>query len=128
MSKFPPRSKQSINILLAVADNMTGESLASAFRHPRGTFAVTTLIGSSEKIIRGLEPLKPDIALVCAELDDGPLAGFRVLQELRNLRHEITAVMLLQRSEAANVVRAFREGARGVFYRSHPLKALSKCI
>lgn len=128
MNKCPRRSKQSINILVAATDNMMGESLASAFRHPPGTFAVMTLIGSSDKIIRELEPLKLDIALLCAELDDGPLAGFRVLQELRNLPHQIIAVMLLQRSEAANVVRAFREGARGVFYRTHPLKGLSKCI
>jgi hypothetical protein len=26
------------------------------------------------------------------------------------------------------VVNAFRDGARGVFYRSHSLKSLSKCV
>jgi DNA-binding NarL/FixJ family response regulator len=36
--------------------------------------------------------------------------------------------MLLQFCKADCVVGAFREGARGVFYRTHSLKALSKCI
>ena len=31
-------------------------------------------------------------------------------------------------SEPERVVKAFRDGARGVFYRNHSLKSLSKCI
>ena len=36
--------------------------------------------------------------------------------------------MLLQDSKPEGVVTAFRGGARGIFYRTHSLKALSKCI
>jgi DNA-binding NarL/FixJ family response regulator len=36
--------------------------------------------------------------------------------------------MLLQNSKPDGVVNAFRSGARGIFYRTHSLKALSKCI
>jgi DNA-binding NarL/FixJ family response regulator len=36
--------------------------------------------------------------------------------------------MLLQDSKREGVVTAFRGGARGIFYRTHSLKALSKCI
>jgi DNA-binding NarL/FixJ family response regulator len=36
--------------------------------------------------------------------------------------------MLLQCSKPECVVNAFRGGARGIFYRTHSLKALSKCI
>ncbi len=36
--------------------------------------------------------------------------------------------MLLQNSKPERVVNAFRDGARGIFYRSHSLKSLSKCI
>jgi DNA-binding NarL/FixJ family response regulator len=36
--------------------------------------------------------------------------------------------MLLKSSKPEHVVKAFRDGARGVFYRSHSLKSLSECI
>jgi DNA-binding NarL/FixJ family response regulator len=36
--------------------------------------------------------------------------------------------MLLRASKPECVVNAFRDGARGIFYRRHSLKALSKCI
>jgi DNA-binding NarL/FixJ family response regulator len=36
--------------------------------------------------------------------------------------------MLLQCAKPDSVVRAFREGARGIFYSRHSLQSLSKCI
>lgn len=36
--------------------------------------------------------------------------------------------MLLQSPKPERVLNAFRDGARGIFYRSHSLKSLSKCI
>jgi DNA-binding NarL/FixJ family response regulator len=86
------------------------------------------LTGTSQKIIGKLMVHKPDVALVCDELQDDPLAGFKVLQKLRESHQETAAIMLLQSCKPDYVVEAFREGARGVFSRAHSLKALSKCI
>jgi DNA-binding NarL/FixJ family response regulator len=71
--------------------------------------------------------LAADVALISEELQDGPLTGVKVLQKLWNA-HGIPGIMLLQRSKPEGVVNAFRDGARGIFYRTHSLKALSKCI
>jgi DNA-binding NarL/FixJ family response regulator len=120
--------KAPIRVLIVTADKMTGELLTSAFRHGRKDFAFSTLNGSSHKIIGELSLHKPDVALICAELEDGLLAGFEVLRKIRDPRHRTAPIMLLQCSSPGVVVSAFREGARGVFYRSHSLKALSKCI
>jgi DNA-binding NarL/FixJ family response regulator len=121
------RSKDCISVLVVTADNMTGELLRNAFAHRRKGFSVETMTGSSQKIICGLAARKADVALISEELQDGPQAGVKVLQRLQDSRH-IPAVMLLQSSNRECVVNAFRGGARGIFYRTHSLKALSKCI
>jgi DNA-binding NarL/FixJ family response regulator len=121
------RSKDRISVLVVTADNMTSELLRNAFAHGRKGFAVETITGSSQKIISGLAARKADVALISEELEDGPQAGVKVLQRLQNTQH-IPAIMLLQSSKPECVVNAFRGGARGIFYRTHSLKALSKCI
>jgi DNA-binding NarL/FixJ family response regulator len=118
-----------ISVLVITPDNITAELLRSAFTHERKrSFEVQTLIGSSQKIIAKLEVHKPNVALVCDELQDSPHAGFKVLQKLQESHQQTAAVMLLQRLKPDCVVEAFREGARGVFSRDQSLKSLSKCI
>jgi DNA-binding NarL/FixJ family response regulator len=119
--------KNRISVLVVTADNMTSELLKNAFAHGRKGFTVQTLTGTSQKIIGELGSHKADVALISEELQDGPEAGSRVLQKTRET-HGTSAIMLLQNSKPERVVNAFREGARGVFYRSHSLKSLSKCI
>ncbi len=121
------RPKDPISVLVVTADNMTSELLRNAFAHRRNGFAVETMTGSSQKIIGGLASHKADVALISEELQDGPQAGVKVLHMLQN-SHHTPAIMLLQSSKPECVVNAFRGGARGIFYRTHSLKALSKCI
>jgi DNA-binding NarL/FixJ family response regulator len=106
---------------------MTSELLKNAFAHGRQGFTVQTLTGSSQKIIGELGSHKADVALISEELQDGPEAGSRVLQKTRDSQGT-SAIMLLRSSKPERVISAFRDGARGVFYRSHSLKSLSKCI
>lgn len=127
MSPSLCRSKNSISVLIVTPDNMTGELLRSAFARGRKEFAVETLTGSSQKVIGQLGTRKPHVALITEELQDGPQAGTKVLQKLR-ASHGTPAIMLLHGSKPECVVNAFRDGARGIFYRNHSLKALSKCI
>jgi DNA-binding NarL/FixJ family response regulator len=121
------RPKDRISVLVVTADNMTSELLRNAFAHGRKGFAVQTMTGSSQKIIGSLGAHKPDVALISEELQDGPQAGVKVLQKLQNSQRT-PSIMLLQGSRPECVINAFRGGARGIFYRSHSLKDLSKCI
>ncbi len=127
MSQPLRRPKDRISVLVVTADNMTGELLKNAFAHGRKGFTVETLTGSSQKIIGELGSHRADVALISEELQDGPEAGIKVLQKAR-ASHGTPAIMLLQSSKPERVVNAFRDGARGVFYRSHSLKSLSKCV
>jgi DNA-binding NarL/FixJ family response regulator len=121
------RPKVRISVLIVTADNMTSELLKNAFRHGGRGFVVETLTGSSQKIIGELGSHEADVTLISEDLQDGPDAGMKVLQKTRESRGT-SAIMLLRSSKPEPVVKAFREGARGVFYRSHSLKSLSKCI
>ena len=127
MSRSLPRPKDRISVLVVTADNMTSELLKNAFAHGRQGFTVQTLTGTSQKIIGELGSHKADVALISEELQDGPEAGSRVLQKTRDSQGT-SAIMLLRSSKPERVISAFRDGARGVFYRSHSLKSLSKCI
>lgn len=128
MAPSPRRLKTPINVLVVAPDNITAELLTNAFSRGRSNFAVTTLIGASHAVSDKLPRCKSDVALISEELEDGSQAGFKILQKLRDSNHDTAAVMLLKASRADSVVDAFREGARGVFYRNASLKALSKCI
>ena len=128
MFKSVRGSKDPIRVLIVTGDNMTGELLKNAFNHGRTDFVLELLTGSSDMVIGQLGAHKPHVALICGELEGDPQAGFKVLQKLRDSHPHTAPIMLLQCSEPARVVGAFREGARGVFYRTHSLKALSKCI
>jgi DNA-binding NarL/FixJ family response regulator len=127
MSRPLRRTKDRISVLVVTADNMTSELLKNAFGHGRKGFKVETLTGSSQKIIGELGAHKADVALISDELQDGPEAGSKVLQKTRE-SHGTPAIMLLRNRKPERVVSAFRDGARGIFYRSHSLKSLSKCI
>jgi DNA-binding NarL/FixJ family response regulator len=121
------KPREPIRVLVVTGDNMTAELLKGAFAHKRRDFVVETLTGSSQKVMDGLGAHNSNVALITEELQDGPQAGSKVLQKLRNSQ-STAAVMLLQSSKPERVVNAFCGGARGIFYRAHSLKALSKCI
>lgn len=69
-----------------------------------------------------------DVALISANLKDGPLSGFNVLRALRPYRGSLRSVMLLDRDDPEQVLEAFRWGASGVFERDDSCENLCKCI
>jgi DNA-binding NarL/FixJ family response regulator len=127
MSCHSQQTEDRISVLVITADNMTSELLESAFARGRNHFSVKTLTGTSKKIIAELPNNHADVTLISEELEDGPEAGMAVLQKARQSNGS-SAIMLLQNPKAERVVSAFRDGARGIFYRSHSLKSLAKCI
>jgi DNA-binding NarL/FixJ family response regulator len=70
----------------------------------------------------------PDVLLVTPQLDDKPSAGFDVVSDFRLSHPDVKIVVLLESHDPENVVQSFRLGARGVFSKDLPLKALTKCI
>jgi DNA-binding NarL/FixJ family response regulator len=89
---------------------------------------VEVVSADSSAVVKTLAKTRPEIAVISARLQDGPLAGLKVLQGLRASEHAPPVVVLLDSDDRELIVECFRSGARGVFRRSKPFEALCKCI
>jgi two-component system nitrate/nitrite response regulator NarL len=117
-----------IHVLIADADRLSANLIAEGLTRGHPDISVVALSKSSAETIRDLEQKQPNVALINAHLEDGPLTGYQVLQNLPASSRKTAAIMLIPESERDLVVDAFRGGARGVFCRLQPIKLLTKCI
>jgi DNA-binding NarL/FixJ family response regulator len=124
----PISAHKRIGVLIADGDNVGSELMASALKRCHNYFDVVARSSSAKDAINQLDRLKPDVALVSPELQDGPHTGFKVLAKLRESHPNTAAVMILPSSKRESVIDSFRTGARGVFCRANSFKSLSKCI
>src|SRR5271157_4067925 len=78
------------------------------------------------------EPNSPvysaDIALISADLHEGPNSGFKLLQDIRQSTDKVRCVMLLDRLNRDVVVGAFSSGALGICSRRESCETLCKCL
>jgi two-component system, NarL family, nitrate/nitrite response regulator NarL len=107
---------------------MNSQLIVAALQRSNSNFDVQALTSNSSSACRELRDSPPDVAVISARLEDGPLSGFKILQELHASGSKTPAVMLLDSTERDLVVDAFRGGARGVFCRGYSFNALPKCI
>jgi DNA-binding NarL/FixJ family response regulator len=121
-------SRSLVNILIAEANQMNCQLVASALRPRRYRVAVAASAVDSIHAVALLKEIQPDVAVISAQLKSGPLEGFRVLRELHNSRTRTRAIMLLDTRERELVIDAFRCGAQGVIFRDEPFETLCKCI
>ncbi len=71
---------------------------------------------------------KPHVVVISAKLGDNHLGGFELAREVRAQSPSPRVILLLDSSERAGVIEAFRAGAQGVFCRTEPFRLLAKCI
>lgn len=71
---------------------------------------------------------KPHVVLISGKLAENGADSFDSVRSICALRPGPRVVVLLDHSERAAVVEAFRAGARGVFCRTEPFRLLAKCI
>jgi two-component system nitrate/nitrite response regulator NarL len=127
MEDFPQASVKTIRVGVADSTRMNSQLIVAALKR-HSNFDVSAVPSNSTLAVRELQNLEPDVALVSARLEDGPLSGFNILERLRADESKCPAVILVDTIQRELVVDAFRAGARGVFCREEPLKSLPKCI
>jgi DNA-binding NarL/FixJ family response regulator len=131
MSQPLHESAEQVRVLVIMPDNMTGELLKTGLSRWRKQFSIQTVTGNYEKVIGELAKEKKEtaeVALISNDLQDGPEAGFEVLEKLQDTHREVAPIMFLEDSNPNHTIRAFRQGARGIFYRRESLNTLAKCI
>src|ERR1700683_1144832 len=118
---------RSTTVVIADVSRMDCQLLVDAIeRHKR--FELRSCATSSTEAIEAVRKNLPDIVMLSTRLQDGSLAGLVVLQTLRALQLPSRVVVLLDSEEPEVVVKAFREGARGIFCRTGASQKLRECI
>lgn len=117
-----------INLLISDDTSLGCQLLRDVLLRSRNRFNVVGCALTHAQIIESMTMSSVDVALVNENLEDGPLVGFRVLNELHMSFPNTRVVILLKSARNDLVVDAFRGGAKGVFCRAEPWQALCKCI
>ena len=128
MGTQPQMRPDTIRVAVADATVMHSELTVAALQRSRSNLDVRPLSCNSSLASQELLESKPDVAVISARLEDGPLTGFKVLHELRATECRVPTVMLLDSKERDLVIDAFQGGARGIFCRQSSFDALPKCI
>lgn len=123
----PGKDKPLIRVLAADSTRMNSQMLADVLARDK-RFRVLESNPSAAAILAIAVSEKPDVALLSPFLEDDPALGFQVARQLRAAHPATRIVMLLDRSERAAAVEAFRAGASGIFCRTESLKFLPRCI
>ena len=114
-------------MVVADASRMDCQLLVDAIgRHKR--FEVRGCATNSTEAIAAVRKHQPEIVMLSIRLQDGAFAGFLVLQTSRALQLPSRFVVLLDNDDPELVVKAFREGARGIFCRTGASPELRECI
>jgi two-component system nitrate/nitrite response regulator NarL len=115
-------------IFIADASRMGCQLMAAALRTSPYRFTVVHYALDSVGTRTGLAENEAEIAIICAHLKDGAIAGFDAVREIRASHPTTGVIMMLDSIEAAMVVEAFRAGARGILSREQPFEVLCNCI
>lgn len=121
-------SVANVRVFVAESSQLNCQLVERALRPKRNRIDVIGSAVQSGEALAFLQENQPDIAVVSAHFQDGALAGYRFLREVRTVTARTRSVMLLHSREHELIVDAFRCGARGVVFRDEPLEVLCKCI
>jgi two-component system, NarL family, nitrate/nitrite response regulator NarL len=93
-----------------------------------GRVRIVSCATNQSGVLSAVQTSRPNVAVISARLQDGELAGIRLVRDLRVLQPSLRTIIVLDADEREQVVLAFRNGARGIFCRSESPKDLSRCI
>jgi DNA-binding NarL/FixJ family response regulator len=128
MDLYPPTRCECEAANIVESDPLNCQLLEGALRARRNRVVVVGSAVDSMRMLALLKDVRPDVAIISAQLRKGPLEGFHVLRELRSRKPETRAILLLPSRERGPVVDAFRCGAQGIVFRDEPLETLCKCV
>jgi len=121
--------RRHIRVLVALDTPMDCQLLENAVKRSRQRFDVVACAVSKHGILDCFSRENVDVALLNADLVDGPLAGLDALPEIRATYQRTPVVMLFDSWHDELILQAFRAGAMGVFCRLETeLGLLWKCI
>ena len=125
MKKSPGKPAR---VFIADSSSMGCQLMVRALQQSRQPIKVVGSATESMEIPKGLSENPSDVAIISADLRDGPSTGLSAVRETRHSYRHIRIIVLVDSPERSLIVEAFRAGADGVFSRSEPFEMLCKCI
>src|SRR5258707_13358430 len=122
------KAGEPIRVFVADANAMACQLMARVLQQSCQPIKVVGSATESVEMLKGLDANPSDVAIISADLRDGPITGFRVVREARATCPHTRFIVLVDSPERALVVEGFRAGASGVFSRDEPFEMLCKCI
>ncbi len=115
-----------LRVLAADSTSMSTQLLVEALAKNE-QLQLIEAASSEEAILLVAEREKPHIVLLSSKLGHNGQT-FELIRSLREQASSPRVIVMLDHSEPATVVQAFRAGAHGIFCRTEPLRLLTKCI
>lgn len=122
-----PAPSERIRVLAADSTRMSSQLLAESLAQDR-QFEVTGIEPKGSSILEAVAEKKPHVVLVSSTLEESTTMGFDLARRVRAAHPQTRIILLMDTSNPAAVVEAFRSGAQGVFSRTESSKMLAKCI
>lgn len=122
------RPGKTVTVFIAESSNMGCQLMTRALEQSCQRIKVLGSATESSEIFKDLGENPSDVAIVSADLRDGPAAGFRLTRQVRNSYPLIHLIMLVHSVGRDMIIEGFRAGADGVFSRDEPFEMLCKCI
>ena len=122
-----PEHAERIRVLAADSSRMSSQLLAESLSQER-QFEVTGIDPKGASILEAVAHKRPHVVLVSSTLEDSASLGFDLSRQIRASHPQTRVILLMDTSNPAAVVEAFRCGAQGVFSRTESSKTLAKCI
>ena len=115
-------------VLISEASKMYCDLLSMAFLAVPERFEVVASASNTAEVLALVQEHRPKVAIVSDNLEDGPLAGLRILPEIRRTNPETRILVAMGTTDRELVIEAFRFGADGVFCRNSPFDLLCKSV
>jgi two-component system, NarL family, nitrate/nitrite response regulator NarL len=118
---------QFVRVLVADSSRIHTRLLADELKRD-AALTVIPYESDSSGLVAAVMAQEIDVLVICSNLDGRPSLGIEVIRELRTVRPDTRAVVLLHSAKDDLVLEAFRAGARGLFDRNDPIEMLSTCV
>lgn len=122
------KSEKPVRLFIAESSSMACQLMAMALQQDSQLISVVGAASESVEILGGLGANLSDVAIISADLRNGPSTGLRVVRDARLSYPHLRTIVLVDSPERAVVVECFRAGADGVFCRDQPFEMLRKCV
>ena len=125
-----PKSGKPVTVFILDSNRLECQLMVWALQQSEQPIRMVGFATESAELLKelGRYPNTPEVAIISADLRDGPTTGLQVVKEARISYPNTRIIVLVDFPERSMVVEGFRAGADGVFSRDEPFEMLCKCI